>query len=80
MKLNYDRSFIVASNGNSGGLCVLWKEEIDLRLRSYSKNHVDFDVGEPEDRSYWRLTGLYGYPAVSDRYKSWQLLDTLLWQ
>lgn len=77
MKLNYDESFKVASNGNSGGLCVSWKEEVDLRLRSYSKNHDDFGVGESGDRRYWRLTGFCGSSAVCDRYKSWQLLDTL---
>ena len=28
-------------------MCVLWKEEIKLGLRSYSQNHIDFDVGDP---------------------------------
>ncbi|KAM1024442.1 hypothetical protein ACFX13_038442 [Malus domestica] len=77
MKLNFDKSFTVASDGNLRGLCVLWKEKIDLRLRSYSKHHVDFDVKEPGDSSYWRLIGFYGYPTISDRSKSWQLLDSL---
>lgn len=77
LKLNYDRSFMVNSSGSSGGLCFLWKEEIDLRLRSYSEHHIDFDVGVPGDINYQRLTGFYGYPAVCDRDKSWQLLNTI---
>lgn len=51
-------------------MCV-WKEELKLSLKSYSRNHVDFGVGVPEDVQYWRLTGFYGYPVVSDHAKSW---------
>lgn len=77
LKFNFDRSFTVDNRGNSGGLCVLWKEELNLNLRSYSQNHVDFDVGVPGDVQYWRLTGFYGYPTVSDHSKLWQIIDTL---
>ena len=34
----------VSENGNSGGLVVLWTEDIDLQLLSYSKNHIDMLV------------------------------------
>lgn len=77
MKFNYDRSFTVDSISNSGSLCVLWNAEIDFRLRSYSQHHIDFDVGAIGDACYWRLMGFYGYLAVSDRDKSWKLLDNL---
>ena len=78
LKLNFDRSFTVDNRGNPGGLCVLWKNEINLCLRSYSQNHVDFDVGVPGDTLYWRFTAFYGFPATCDRYKSWKLLETLV--
>lgn len=51
--------------------------QLNLNLRSYSQNLVDFDVGVPGDVQYWRLTGFYGYPTINDHSKSWQLLDTL---
>lgn len=35
------------------------------------------DVGGAGDESYRRVTFFYGYPHVSDRAKSWQLLDHL---
>lgn len=44
IKLNFDRSFTVDNRGSFGGLYVLWKEELNLNLQSYSQNHVDFDV------------------------------------
>lgn len=77
MKFNYDHSFTVDSRGNSRGFCVLWKVEIDLWLQSYSQHHIDFDVGVVGDACYWRLTGFYVYHMVSNRDKSWQLLDNL---
>lgn len=44
-QLNFDCLFSVPSRGSSGGLCVMWKDEANLSLRSYSNNHLDFDVG-----------------------------------
>lgn len=73
-KLNFDRSFTVASRGRSGGLYVLWKDEINLSLRTYSQNHIDMDVGGLGDVDYWCITFFYGFPAVHDRAKSWQLI------
>lgn len=77
LELNFDRSFTINSRGSSGGLCVLWKDEITLSLRSYSLNHIDFNMGDPGEVTYWCLTVFYGYYVVSDRYKSWRLFDSL---
>ena len=76
-KLNFDYCFSVDSRGSSGGLCVLWKDEIKLCLCSSSQNHIDFHVGNPSDACYWRLTAFYGFPSISERHKSWWLLETL---
>ena len=77
LKLNFDHIFSVDSRGSSRGLYVLWKEEINLCLRSYSQNHIYFDVGVPSDSDYWCFTIFYGFLAMADRYKSWRLLQTL---
>ena len=66
-KLNFDYCFSVDSRGSSGGLCVLWKDEIKLCLRSYSQNHIDFDVGNSTDVCSWRFTAFYGFPSISDQ-------------
>ena len=34
----------VSANGNSGGLALLWTDDTDLQLLSYSKNHIDMLV------------------------------------
>lgn len=56
----------------------MWKEEANLSLRIYFNNHLDFKVGGLGDPRHWRVTFFYGYPAETDRHKSWSLLERLL--
>ena len=44
--------FGVSSNGRSGGLAMFWREDINLSLVSFSKNHVDMLVDE-EGKEQW---------------------------
>ncbi|XVE77542.1 hypothetical protein DITRI_Ditri13aG0071500 [Diplodiscus trichospermus] len=36
----------VSSKGASGGLAIMWKGEINMKLRSMSKNHIDMEIIE----------------------------------
>ena len=59
-----------------GGLALFWKDQVSVRLLSYSRNYVDVAVhkhGTPT----WRLTGFYGYPERSTRRESWNMLRDL---
>ncbi|VVA39579.1 PREDICTED: reverse mRNAase [Prunus dulcis] len=67
----------VDSIGKSGGLCLLWKEEFSLHIRSSSLNHIDAFIGGIGDKEHWRFTGFYGFPAPEDKFRSWQLLHLL---
>ena len=44
-RLKYDLEFIqgliVPSNGKSGGLALLWKEEMNVNVETYSNSHID---------------------------------------
>ncbi|KAM1091452.1 hypothetical protein ACFX19_019145 [Malus domestica] len=53
---------MVASNGRSGDLCLLWKEEVELVVQSSSPNHIDAECR---------------YPNIVDCHLSWALLATL---
>lgn len=55
----------VNSIGLKGGLCLLWQEEVDLRVNSYSQNHVDSKI--VWKGSKWRFTGIYGHPEGSKK-------------
>ena len=40
-KCEFKNGFFVDSNGASGGLALLWKEEIRLDVQTYSQTHID---------------------------------------
>ncbi|XVF47815.1 hypothetical protein PTKIN_Ptkin03bG0141200 [Pterospermum kingtungense] len=68
--------FCVDSEGRSGGLAMLWIEECDLHLRSYSKHHIDMELVLTVNDS-WRITGIYGEPDASKRIETWSLIRRL---
>ena len=73
--LRLDRA--IPSNGISGGLTLFWSKKLDLEVKSYTKNHTDAVVTEPENGFKWRVTGFYGHPDTHKRYESWNLLAFL---
>lgn len=76
-KLGFSNAFGVDSVGNSGGLCLFWKNEsIDFSLVSFSKNHICGDVVK-EGAAPWRFVGIYGCPDSSNKYRTWELIRKL---
>ncbi|XP_074293650.1 uncharacterized protein LOC141620760 [Silene latifolia] len=65
----------VDSIWRTGGLALLWKKEVDCNFKSASVHHIDDVVREGERE--WKVTGFYGWPAVTDRHLSWELLRLL---
>lgn len=59
-KCKFYGCLLVESNGSKGGLCLFWKEGVDLTMKSYSHHHMDSHICWL-DKS-WRFTGTYGYP------------------
>jgi hypothetical protein len=60
-----------------GGLAMLWNERVDLKLNTYSRNHIDVLVVEKGSGIEYRLTGFYGNAETSKRKESWALLKHL---
>ncbi|XP_074267156.1 uncharacterized protein LOC141590463 [Silene latifolia] len=65
----------VDSMGRSGGLAFLWKKDIECIFVSISVHYIYFTVCEGDKN--WRVTGFYGWPSVSERHLSWELLRVL---
>ncbi|XP_062021093.1 uncharacterized protein LOC133737577 [Rosa rugosa] len=61
----------------SGGLCLLWTDDVEVSLSSYSLHHIDVVIGMSDVANSWRFTGVYGYPKVEDRHLTWDLLKSL---
>ncbi|KAA3455484.1 reverse transcriptase [Gossypium australe] len=67
----------VSADGSRGGLCLAWKEALDVTLRSLSKNHIDVMIKEENSNLEWRFTGFYGSPYFNGKSESWNLLRKL---
>ncbi|KAK8705593.1 hypothetical protein V6N13_049191 [Hibiscus sabdariffa] len=66
---------VVERSDTCVGLMLLWQEDIQVTLRSYSDWHIDVEVN---DGSFvFRFTGLYGASAREKKQTVWDILDTL---
>ena len=73
--LPYRGMLAVPSIHRRGGLALLWKEDIDLHLQTYSPHHIDAVI--KGENSVSRFTGFYGWPEEQRKRDSWQLLKHL---
>ena len=69
-KCNMKQGLIVPSEGKSGGLALLWKEEIKVEVQLYSQSHVDALVDGGAGIGWWHFSGFYGNPDTTKRPKS----------
>jgi len=66
----------IPSEQRRGGLALLWMEDVDLHIQTYSPNHIDALILNGSDPP-WRLTGFYRWPEEQRKRESWQLLKHL---
>lgn len=66
---DYSNCLGVGCEGRSGGLAILWKEDLDFKIPQYSSHHINGVITRKleEDRPClkWLLTGVYGHPNVA---------------
>lgn len=75
-KLGFEGLVTADPQGRSGGIALLWKEEHNARLLSFSRHHIDMEINIA-GLIPWHLTGLYGEPDRAQRKKTWDLLRHL---
>ncbi|KAK0603296.1 hypothetical protein LWI29_003465 [Acer saccharum] len=59
-----------------GDLILLWKRDIEVSVRSFTKGHIDAVIKDNDDL-VWRFTGFYWEPILSLRMHLWSLLRRL---
>jgi hypothetical protein len=74
--LKFDACLSIDVEGRSGGLSVMWKENMKCRIMNYSRHFINIIVSDG-DKGDWRLTCYYGYPERSRRRQAWDLLREL---
>ena len=66
----------VPSIRRNGGLALLWMEEVNLHIQTFTLHHIDaLILNDPN--TPWRLTGFYGWPEEQRKHESWKLLRHL---
>jgi hypothetical protein len=72
--LGFDKCFAISISGRSGGLGLYWNNEIKVKVLPYSQYHIDTIITE-QGREPWRLNVVYGEAKVSERHKTWDMLN-----
>jgi hypothetical protein len=73
-KLGFDHSIIFESDGQSGGLLMLWRDNVRISVKGVTKNYIDVVI---EGDFSWRFTGVYGEPSWGQKHITWDALRTL---
>ncbi|KAF5458321.1 hypothetical protein F2P56_022356 [Juglans regia] len=77
VQLGFPCFLTVGSIGRSGGLCLFWRQEVSLVLKSYSQFHFDVVASDPISGVSWRLSTIYRHPEINLRRDTWALLHLL---
>ncbi|XP_024196014.1 uncharacterized protein LOC112199199 [Rosa chinensis] len=75
--LGFDGVICSPCSDECRGLGLFWHNEIPVRLRNYSTNHIDVKVGAIGSARVFRFTGICGVATMADRIITWNLLRTL---
>lgn len=65
----FDKHFTIPPVGRSGGLALLWNNNVDLLILDSSPNHIDVKMINKRQSSY--ITFIYGPPQVENRQMFW---------
>ncbi|GMJ06098.1 hypothetical protein HRI_004279000 [Hibiscus trionum] len=76
-RCGYSHGIDVSARGRSEGLSIGWKEQVSVKLLSFSVRHIDVEIDDVDRGFKWRLTGFYGAPEERNRAGAWDLLRHL---
>jgi hypothetical protein len=76
-KTSYASIFVVDNVGRSGGLALMWSDEVRVDIKNFSRRHISAEVQMETNGNTWYLTGFYGQPDVGKRHEAWSLLRHL---
>uniref|UniRef100_A0A803PS53 Reverse transcriptase domain-containing protein n=1 Tax=Cannabis sativa TaxID=3483 RepID=A0A803PS53_CANSA len=74
--LNFNNGLEVPRVGLSGGLMLLWKDDVDVSLNNFNVNVFDRYMAF-HNGPCWHFTAFYGAPSLANRRHTWTLLKRL---
>ncbi|XP_050281349.1 uncharacterized protein LOC126722235 [Quercus robur] len=75
-RLKFDNLFIVPRRNWGGGLALLWMDELNLHIQTFSPRHINAVINLVIDDA-WCFTGFYRAPEVANLEDSWFVLRHL---
>ena len=75
-RLKFKNKFVAPRRHKAGRLRIYWKEEFDLTVETFSKNHIDATINKNKIEE-WRFTRFYGEPDTQLRHEAWARLRSL---
>ena len=72
-RLRFDEMLISVSDGRSGGLVMLWNNDLQVTSSEVTPNFIDIRINENSEAG-WRLTGLYGEPSGDRNHLTWDYI------
>jgi hypothetical protein len=64
------------SDGRSGGLLLLWRNELNVTSFAEHTNYLDIRIDENSPKA-WRITGIYGEPSADRKQLTWNYIREL---
>ncbi|XP_030945669.1 uncharacterized protein LOC115970144 [Quercus lobata] len=74
--IKFDHLFVVEAKGRAGGLCILWKDGLSVKVVDFNKNLIAVKIFD--SACEWLLVGFYGPPYPSKKKKARENLMALL--
>ncbi|XP_026447571.1 uncharacterized protein LOC113348083 [Papaver somniferum] len=76
--LNFRHFDFIAANGRSGGIALLWQDNVDLFVLSKSQDLFHCNIGSILNISNWNIMCVYGPPYHPHKYAFWSRTSTLI--
>lgn len=70
--LKFLKSFLVQPEGTTGGLALMWSDEVYLDVESSSKDFIDLSCKDPESGHIMRITSIHASTNFQERLFLWQ--------
>ena len=67
IRLKFDHLFMVDSVGQSGGLILMWNDDIRLTIQNYSRRHINAIISVGREGTKWKFSGFYGHLEAAKR-------------
>lgn len=77
IKTGFENIFAVDSMGRSGGLALLWRDDILVEIQNYSRRHINAIISQDNNGPKWKFTGFYRHPNTTKHTEAWFLLRHL---